>query len=68
MTAGLVDRRIGLLFAITAGKPRTTDTRKAFYKRAVELPGHIKVVGKHPVNVRLHPEVMVTFDLEVTAA
>jgi large subunit ribosomal protein L9 len=37
-------------------------------KRAVELPGHIKVVGKHPVNVRLHPEVTVAFDLEVTAA
>jgi large subunit ribosomal protein L9 len=36
-------------------------------KRAVELPGHIKVVGKHPVNVRLHPEVIVTFDVDVTA-
>lgn len=36
-------------------------------KRAVELPGHIKTVGKHQVNVRLHPEVTVSFKLEVTA-
>lgn len=36
-------------------------------KRAVELPGHIKTVGKHSVNVRLHPEVTVSFKLEVTA-
>jgi large subunit ribosomal protein L9 len=34
-------------------------------KRAVELPGHIKTVGKHPVSVRLHPDVSVTFRVEV---
>jgi hypothetical protein len=28
-----------VLFAITAGKPRTTETRKAFYRRTVELLG-----------------------------
>jgi large subunit ribosomal protein L9 len=37
-------------------------------RRTVELPGHIKTVGKHPVNVRLHPEVTVAFKLEVTAS
>jgi large subunit ribosomal protein L9 len=37
-------------------------------KRAVELPGHIKTVGKHQVNVRLHPEVTVSFKLEVTSS
>jgi large subunit ribosomal protein L9 len=37
-------------------------------KRTVELPGHIKTVGKHSVNVRLHPEVTVVFKLEVTAS
>jgi large subunit ribosomal protein L9 len=36
-------------------------------KRAVELPGHIKTVGKHSVNVRLHPEVSLALKLEVTA-
>ena len=36
-------------------------------KRIVELPGHIKTVGKHSVSVRLHPEVTVAFKLEVTA-
>jgi large subunit ribosomal protein L9 len=36
-------------------------------KRAVELQGHIKTVGKHQVNVRLHPDVTVSFKLEVTA-
>jgi large subunit ribosomal protein L9 len=35
-------------------------------KRSVELPGHIKTVGKHSVNVRLHPEVTVAVKLEVT--
>ncbi|OLF18275.1 50S ribosomal protein L9 [Actinophytocola xanthii] len=37
-------------------------------KRMVELPGHIKTVGKHPVNVRLHPEVTVSFRVDVTAS
>jgi large subunit ribosomal protein L9 len=40
----------------------------ALDKRTVELPGHIKTVGKHPVNVRLHPEVTVSFKLEVTGS
>jgi large subunit ribosomal protein L9 len=37
-------------------------------KRSVELSGHIKTVGKHQVNVRLHPDVTVSFKLEVTAS
>jgi large subunit ribosomal protein L9 len=36
-------------------------------KRVIELRGHIKTTGKHAVNVRLHPDVTVAFDLEVTA-
>lgn len=35
-------------------------------KRSIELPGHIKTVGKHQVNVRLHPDVTVSFKLDVT--
>ncbi|EWC58423.1 LSU ribosomal protein L9p [Actinokineospora spheciospongiae] len=37
-------------------------------KRAVELAGHIKTVGKHPVSVRLHPDVTAAFTVEVNAA
>jgi large subunit ribosomal protein L9 len=36
-------------------------------KRAIETDGHIKSVGKHPIQVRLHPEVSVKFYLEVSA-
>jgi large subunit ribosomal protein L9 len=36
-------------------------------KRTVELSGHIKTVGKHSVNVRLHPDVTVAFKVDVTA-
>jgi large subunit ribosomal protein L9 len=36
-------------------------------KRAIELPGHIKTVGKHSVTVRLHPEVTVALPLVVSA-
>ena len=36
-------------------------------KRVVELPGHIKAVGSHQINVRLHPDVTVGFKLNVTA-
>ncbi len=36
-------------------------------KRSVEVSGHIKTVGKHPINVRLHPDVTAAFNLEVTA-
>ena len=36
-------------------------------RRVIELSGHIKTTGKHPVNVRLHPDVTAAFNLEVTA-
>ncbi|HEV2782044.1 MAG TPA: 50S ribosomal protein L9 [Actinophytocola sp.] len=37
-------------------------------KRAIELSGHIKALGKHEVNVRLHPDVTAGFTLNVVAA
>ena len=38
-------------------------------KRAITLPpGHIKSVGSHAVQVRLHPEVSAEFELEVVPA
>ena len=37
-------------------------------RRRVELPAaHIKTVGTHTISVRLHPEVVATVDVEVTA-
>lgn len=36
-------------------------------KRTVELSGHIKNVGKHSVSVRLHPEVTVSFKVDVSS-
>jgi large subunit ribosomal protein L9 len=43
----------------TAGGP-TLD------KRTVELPGHIKAIGSHQITVRLHPDVIAGFKLNVT--
>jgi large subunit ribosomal protein L9 len=37
-------------------------------KRAVQVSGHIKTVGKHSVSVRLHPEVSVAFTIVVSAS
>ncbi|WP_177215921.1 50S ribosomal protein L9 [Actinokineospora terrae] len=37
-------------------------------KRAVEVAGHIKTVGKHSVSVRLHPDVTAAFTVNVAAA
>ncbi|MDQ3404039.1 MAG: 50S ribosomal protein L9 [Actinomycetota bacterium] len=37
-------------------------------KRAIEVSGHIKTVGKHSVSVRLHPDVNAAFSVEVSAA
>lgn len=37
-------------------------------RRRVELPGHIKAVGNYQVQVRLHPEVVAKFGLNVVAA
>lgn len=38
-------------------------------KRRVELPAaHIKTIGTHTVSVRLHPEVVATIDVDVTAS
>jgi large subunit ribosomal protein L9 len=36
-------------------------------RRRVELPGHIKAVGDYQVQVRLHPEVVARFSLNVVA-
>jgi large subunit ribosomal protein L9 len=36
-------------------------------KRAVEVAGHIKNVGKHSVAVRLHPDVTVALTVDITA-
>ena len=40
----------------------------ALDKRAIDMPGHIKTTGIHPVGVRLHPEVTVSVDIEVVPA
>jgi large subunit ribosomal protein L9 len=40
----------------------------ALDKRAIELPGHIKTTGSHPVSVRLHPEVTASVELQVVSA
>jgi large subunit ribosomal protein L9 len=37
-------------------------------RRAVSLEQQIKTVGRHTVSVRLHPEVIAEFPVEVTAA
>ncbi len=36
-------------------------------KRSVDLKGHIKSLGKHSVNVRLHPDVNASMDVLVTS-
>ncbi|WP_243790535.1 50S ribosomal protein L9 [Saccharopolyspora gloriosae] len=37
-------------------------------KRSVELRGHIKDLGKHGVDVRLHPDVKASVNVQVSAA
>ncbi|MDQ1677315.1 MAG: large subunit ribosomal protein [Actinomycetota bacterium] len=34
-------------------------------RRRVELPGHIKVAGKHDITVKIHPEVTATVTVDV---
>ena len=40
----------------------------ALDRRAVDVPGQIKTLGKHPVTVRLHPEVTTELDVAVVAS
>ena len=37
-------------------------------RRRLQLSGHIKKTGKHPVSIVLHPEVTATFAVEVVPA
>ena len=37
-------------------------------KKAIQLPGHIKTVGTHVVTVELHPDVVASVPVAVTAA
>ena len=61
----------GKLFGSVTGADIVSAVRAAggpaLDRRAVELPGHIKTVGKHSVHVRLHPDVSVSFPVDVTA-
>ncbi|MCZ7421790.1 MULTISPECIES: 50S ribosomal protein L9 [unclassified Micromonospora] len=34
-------------------------------RRRLEVSGHIKSIGSHPVRIKLHPEVTATFNLNV---
>jgi large subunit ribosomal protein L9 len=36
-------------------------------RRAIEVPSQIKSVGKHPVTVRLHPEISTQLEIAVVA-
>jgi large subunit ribosomal protein L9 len=40
----------------------------ALDRRAVDVPAQIKTVGKHPVTVRLHPEVTTQVEIAVVAS
>jgi large subunit ribosomal protein L9 len=40
----------------------------ALDRRRLELPGHIKTTGSYKIQVRLHPEVSATVNLEVVAS
>ncbi len=37
-------------------------------RRRIELPGHIKSLGSHPVTVKVHPEVVATVTVDVLAS
>ncbi|RIJ76163.1 50S ribosomal protein L9 [Nakamurella silvestris] len=37
-------------------------------KRAVELDGHIKTAGQHPVAIKLHPGVTAKFEIKVVTS
>lgn len=37
-------------------------------KRSVDVPGHLKTLGKHQVQVRLHPEVTTELPIAVVAS
>ncbi|HEX3786263.1 MAG TPA: 50S ribosomal protein L9 [Pseudonocardiaceae bacterium] len=37
-------------------------------RRTIDLAGHIKTVGKHPVTIRLHPDITATLNVEVSPA
>jgi large subunit ribosomal protein L9 len=37
-------------------------------RKSIELPGHIKSLGVHTVTVELHPDVVASLPVEVTAA
>lgn len=62
----------GNLFGSITAADVVTAVRKAggpnLDRRTVDLGGHIKSVGTHAVDVRLHPEVTASISVEVEAA
>lgn len=65
-----VSKRGKLFGSITSGDVANA-VRKAggpnLDKRAVDLRGHIKALGEHTVDVRLHPDVTASVNVEVAA-
>ena len=62
----------GKLFGSITSADVVSAVRKAggpnLDKRSVDLRGHIKSLGKHIVDVRLHPDVKTTVSVQVAAA
>lgn len=61
----------GKLFGSVTNADVVSALRKAggpnIDKRTIDLRGHIKAVGKHPVRVRLHPDVTASMEVVVAA-
>jgi large subunit ribosomal protein L9 len=66
--AGQGGRLFGSVTAADVVEAVKTAGGPSLDKRRVELPtAHIKTVGTHRVSVRLHPEVVASIDVDVTA-
>lgn len=68
MRAGESGRLFGSVTAADIAKAVTQAGGPAIDKRRVEVGGPIKTLGSHRVTVRLHPEVVASLDVEVTAS
>lgn len=67
-TAGAEGRLFGAVQAADVAEAIEAAGLGSVDKRAVTLPAHIKSVGNHQAQVRLHEDVVAVVDLQVVAA
>ena len=65
--AGKDGRLFGSVTTATSPRPSRAPVARCSTRKRIQLPGHIKTTGAHVVTIDLHPDVVASVPVTVTA-